>query len=146
MCRIHSRQAAQPRAPHEVEQQRFGIVVHVVRHGHGAAARLLHEGLKPCVAQAAGCHFDAFARTLGLAGRVEVLHVQRHAEPFAQLAHKGFVAVALGAPQVEVAVRCRDTDAPFVQQQEQRHRIGAAAQCHEAGRGRKLDGRECAHQ
>ena len=76
-------------------------------HCYGVKAKVSNHCVEPLVAQAAGCHLDALASLFGFSLGVEVFHEELYTALQTQLAHKFFIAVALVATQMKVAVCCR---------------------------------------
>ncbi len=124
----HAAKAAKSRAAHKVEQKGFGIVLHMVRHGYGGVAFFITKPGEPFVAQTACGHFYAFARCGSFTGGVEVRHMELHAAGFAELSHETFVAHALFAAQMEVAVGGGGLLSVFQKVKQQRHGVGTAAE------------------
>ena len=121
-----ARQAAQPRAAQQVDEEGLNRVVGVVCHGDGRIVVLAAQFVEPGVAQTAGGHLHRFARTLHLGGRVEAAVVAGHAVAGGLVGHEHLVFVALGAAQLEVAVGDPHLVAAADEEREHDHRVDAA--------------------
>ena len=120
------RQPAQPRTAQQVDEKGLDRVVGVVRHGDGRIAVLAPQLLEPRIAQPAGRHLHRLARALHFGRRVEPPVVARHAVAGRLARYGHLVLVALGAAQLEIAVRHAEPIAQRGHERQQHHRIDAA--------------------
>ncbi len=123
---VDAGQAAQPRAPQQVDEKGFDRVVGVVRHGDDVVALPAAQLVEPGVAQPPGGHLHGFARALHLADRVEPPVVARHAEALRLAGHHRLVLLALLAPQLEIAVGDAHAVAALEKEREHHHRVHAS--------------------
>ena len=103
----------------------------MVCHGNHVEVECLAQALKLPVSQFACRHLYRHLALGGIGHRVEVHHLARHPQCVAQLCGEALVAVALLAPQVEVAVHPVAAVSQVCEHLEQCHRVGPAAQCHQ---------------
>ncbi len=101
----------------------------MVGHGQSRDAALA----PPAVSQLATGHLDRLAGRSHAGGHVKVPDLEGYAEPSAKLSAETLVAVALVAPQVEVAVKGADAHAHVDEHAQQRHGVGSPAQPHGHG-------------
>ena len=101
----HAAQAARARAAQQVEDQGLGVVVGVVRDGHGLEPLFPAEPGEPGIAQLPCGHLDADAVRGSVGPGVEALHEAVQAVRGAPVPHERLVAVGLVAAQAEVAMR-----------------------------------------
>ena len=127
----HAMQAAQPRAAHQVEQQRFDVVVAVVGHGYGDGPRLAAHAFEKGIALIAGLHLYAHTGKAGRTGCLEVGAVQGHAVTCAEVGHESRVAVGLSAAEMKIAVGRLDVISQTEQHEKQGDGIGSAAEPHD---------------
>ena len=131
MKRLHASQARYARSPEQVEEKSFHIVVAMVRHSNSLTPILHAHLLKPLIAQFTAGHFHRHAMFLLISRHIKVGHQARHTTHTAQDFHKGLVAVRLLTTQMKIAMCCHTVKPQFLQDKQQCHRVGTAAQRHQ---------------
>ena len=121
-----ARQPAQARAAQQIDEESLDRVVGVVGHGDGRVAVFAPQFLEPGVAQAPRRHLHRFARAFHLGLRVEAAVVAHRTQTGRFVGDQHFVFVALGAPQLEVAVRHAHAVAAPGEERQHDHRVHAA--------------------
>ena len=122
----YARQAAQPRAAQQIDEEGLDRVVGVVRHGHGRVAVRAAQLVEPGVAQAPRRDLHRVARALHFGRGVEPSVVEGHAVACGLLLDEHFVLVALGAAQLEVAVGHARAVSRRGEEPQHDHRVHAA--------------------
>ncbi len=120
-----ARQAAQAGAAQQVDEEGLDRVVGVVGHRHRGVALRAAQLVEPGVAQPPRGHLHRLARALHLGRRLEAAVVEGHAPQPRLLLDQQLVLVALGAPQLEVAVGDPHAVARAGEEVEQHHRVDA---------------------
>ena len=106
----------------------------MVCHGNHVEVVFLAQALKLPVSQFACRHLYRHLALGGIGQCVEVHHLARHPQCVAQLCGEALVAVALLAPQVEVAVHPMAAVSQVCEHPEECHRVGPTAQRHQHSR------------
>jgi hypothetical protein len=102
-------------------QHRLGLIVGRVARRNPTRSTLLGQPLQPLVAQSPGRGFEVL-----LCRDRQSRRSERQAQPFRQLAHEGFVRVALLAAQAVVGVRDDDVATDLPQRPQERDAVRAA--------------------
>ena len=128
----HGRQPCEPRAPHQVQKQRFRLIVPVMGQGQGLRPGLRHGLPEEAVPRPSRPVLPWMLR------RLRPVAQKRYVSLTAQRPDKGLVPVRRCAPQAVVHMHRRHPAAPCQQHQHQGHGIRPAAdpRQHMAGHGR----------
>ena len=100
----HPAEAFHTGAAKKVEEKRFGIVAGMVGRQDGLVAMFPTQLAEPAVAELPRGHLDADPFLFRIGFRVERLHVAGHTMLGRPVADERLVGVAVGAPEVEVAM------------------------------------------
>ena len=125
---LHSAESADAGASHGVEEEGLDVVVLMMPHGDGFGTDLVAEGAEPLIAELARRHLDADFLLTGIGLGVEVRPMECPAHLPAEGLDELLVALALVAPEVEVAVHRHHLVSQAVQHTGKAHGVGTAAQ------------------
>ena len=117
----------EPRAPHQVDEERFDGVVGMVGDGDGVVAVLGAQFAEPFIAQPPGGYLYRFSGGFHFALRVEPAVEEGETIPCGTHLYERFVLVRLLSAQLEVAVRDTDLVAGRHEKVHHDHRIHASA-------------------
>ena len=128
---LHAGEAPQAGSAEEVQQQRFRVVVGIVRHRHAFIAVFPAQLPEPMVAQLPGRHLhaDSFGRCKCL--RIKAFYMNGNPALPGPVRHKSFVSVALRTPEPEIAVGNGKRPAIQADLLSQAHGVDASADSHQ---------------
>ena len=106
----HARKTMNSWTTQKVKNQSLGIIICVMRHGHGLIAMSRTQADKPSITQVAGSHFDAYATGSGDCFSIEMLDMTFHTMLFGPLTDKPLITVTFAATKPEIAMGYRKGD------------------------------------
>ena len=94
-----------------MQQQRFGLIIHVVRNGDNIRAKVCARFFQERIARLAGRLLQRLPAALRKGGHVRPPAEKRHAQPRAKAPHEGFIRIRRRAADAVVEVRGTDRKA-----------------------------------
>ena len=99
-------------------------------YGHMGISMSATQFVKPCIAQFAGSHFDADTLTGSILVCIKMSDMKLYAQCLTKGAAKGFVAIALLTPQMEVAMGRMTGISQSKEHTQKGHTVGSATESH----------------
>jgi hypothetical protein len=133
---MHSAESTRAGASEQSKQERFGLIVARVRHGHHRCVQACGSAIEKFVTCGMGRVFDRHAGLAREAADIHALDVERPRARRSEPLTKRFVFIRVATAKLVIEMRRARNVAlagrrHLAERQQQRHRVGAARQGHE---------------